>query len=119
MFSTNVNLNGVTRKVSIRFSRVEADETSCIIKIMNPGQNPKDIEDFCIGYAYRNSKDNFDKVKGQLLSMQRALKMAGFYETGNKDVKVARIEIIKEYAQWALKNNIRTKVPVSRILSDH
>jgi len=116
MFSTNVNLCGVTKKVAIKFNRNGSNETCCIIKIMDPGQNPRDIEEFYAGYAYRNKKDNFDKCKGQLLSMQRAFNMAGFY---NKGYKEARITLIKSYAEWVLKNQIRTNIPIDRILSDH
>lgn len=101
--------------IAIRFYRPDPDLTICDLRIGEIGQNPKEMLFKFEGIAKRNVIDQFDKGRGHLLSLERALKQLSVEYSATRHLKDLRRACYQAYSQWAQKNNLRTSIPLERV----
>ena len=103
MFRTQTTIEGKTKGVGVRFHRPNQDTTVCELKIGGKTVHPKNMKSEYEGIARRFGPDQFDKARGHLISLGKALDAAGVDRKARKDIYAA-------YGEWARKNNLLTHI---------
>lgn len=111
MFRTITTINGMTQAVAVRFGREDAIKTTCELKIGGINTPAKHMKLVYNGVSVRNPVDKFDKGRGHLIALKRALGKSGID-------KAARLDVYMAYVEWAIKNHLRTQVPLNRIIGE-
>jgi len=108
MFKTTVKIGDFTKGVGVRFFRPNTDLTICELKIGDKNTHPKDMETKFEGQSQRFNPDQFDRCRGHLNAMEKAMNAANLG-------KEARAVIYKAYGEWAVNQNIRTRISIDKI----
>jgi hypothetical protein len=113
-----VTLNGLD--YAIRFTRDGDKKTYCDIKVGGVGQSPKEMTFHVVGSAQRMSIDQFDKVEGYKLALERAMKALNLKRWEQRADSLAlkkedRVKIWAAFRKWVEDNKIKTKFDITRL----